>query len=145
MLMDIENAIDYNTKWILKTLRSSEISFSTILGYKEAIEKVILDMQFHKSCPIDTSSSICKFFSTLDYLKLATAVIHIKKSTDTNFIEIAEIFYFIMDKLYIATLLESIENLKVSNETDRLLKIQLQKIVEMMMILVIPRRERFRF
>ena len=136
MLMDIENAIDYNTKWILKTLRSSEISFSTILGYKDVIEKVILDMQFHKSCPIDTSSSICKFFSTLDYLKLATAVIHIKKSTDTNFIEIAEIFYFIMDKLYIATLLESIENLKVSNETDRLLKIQLQKIVEMMMILV---------
>ncbi len=136
MLMDIENAIEYNTKWILKSLRSSEISFSTILGYKGIIEKVILDMHFHKSCPIDTSSSICTFFSTLDYLKLATAVIHIKKSTDTNFIEIAEIFYFIMDKLYIATLLESIENVKVSNETDRLLKIQLQKIVEMMMILV---------
>lgn len=136
MLIDIENAIDYNTKWILKTLRSNEVSFTTILGYKDVIEKVILDMQFHKSCPIDTSSSICKFFSTLDYLKLATAVIHIKKSTDTNVIEIAEIFYFIMDKLYIATLLESIENLKVSNETDRLLQIQLQKIVEMMMILV---------
>ncbi|WP_024955455.1 NAD-glutamate dehydrogenase domain-containing protein [Sulfurospirillum arcachonense] len=144
MLMDIENAIDYNTQWILQSLRENEISFSTILGYKSTIEKVITDMQFHKSCPIDTSSSICKFFSTLDYLKLATAIIHIKKSTDINFIEIAEIFYFIMDKLYIATLLEKIEKVEISNETDQLLKTQLQKIVEMMMILVTKKMIHFK-
>lgn len=144
MLIDIENAIDYNTKWILKRLRNNEISFSAILGYKSSIEKVISNMQFHKSCPIDNTSPTCKFFSTLDYLKLATAIIHIKKSTDINFIDIAEIFYFIMDKLHIALLLEKIETVKVSNSTDRLLKSQLQKIVEMMMILVTKKMINFK-
>jgi glutamate dehydrogenase len=134
LLLEIEEAIKYNMNWMLKSLSKDEISFEGILGYQSSIKKILSELEIEKKCFIQKCDLVNSFFATIDYLKLSTAIINIKKTTKFNFGEIAAVFYYIIDKLEIATIMDAVEESIPKDEIEKLLKEQQQKLIEFLIV-----------
>jgi len=130
MLMEIEDKIDYNIKWMLRSLKPEEFCFETILDYKNAISEISKKLDIPHRVMIAGNSRINDFFSKINYLKFATAVIKITKQTGAPFARCAAIFYYILQEFDIQLLIAHIENVNISKPNEALLREQLQMLLE---------------
>jgi glutamate dehydrogenase len=130
MLMTIEEKIEYNIKWMLRSLKAEEFCFETILDYKNAIKAITQKINIPQQVFATDNIIINDFFSKINYLKFATAVIKTTKQTGAPFERCAMIFYHILQEFEIPLLIESIESIKISQPNEVLLQEQLQMLIE---------------
>ncbi len=130
LLLTLEEKIDYNIQWMLRSLKPEEFCFETILDYKNAIKTVTRKINIPEHIFISDNTVINNFYSKINYLKFATAIIKITKQTGAPFERCAETFYHILQKFEIPLLIERIEALKTTQSNEALLKEQLQLLIE---------------
>jgi len=130
MLLEIEDKIDYNINWMLRSLKPEEFCFETILDYKSAITSIMQTLDMPHRTIVKENTRINDFFSKINYLKFATAIIKITKQTGAPFARCATVFYHILQKFEIPMLIEHIENITVTKANEALLREQLQMLLE---------------
>ena len=134
LLLKLEEEINYNMTWMLKSLQNEEIRFAPILEYKNSIEKVIKTMQITHRELIPGNDTINTFFAHLNLLKFSTAILKITKTTGFSFTESATVFYHIIQKFEIALLIEKTEKIVLNTPNDTLLRLQLQQLIEYLVV-----------
>ncbi len=134
LLYEIEDKINYNIKWMLRTLKPDEFCFETILDYKSAINSVAQKIEIPKTSPVENNEIINNFFSKINYIKFATAVIKIAKHSGAPFERSAMIFFHILQKFEIPLLIKYIENTAISQPSEALLQEQLQMLLESLLV-----------
>ncbi len=130
MLTEIEEKIEYNIKWMLRSLKPEEFCFETILDYKTALTEVMKQIEIPKRTLVAKNDLLNDFFSKVNYLKFATAIIKITKQTGAPFTRCALLFYHILQTFNIPLLIEYIENVKTNTQNEILLQEQLQILLE---------------
>ena len=134
MLLEIEEKIEYNIKWMLRSLKPEEFCFETILDYKNAINTITDKIEIPKRIVIPEHEKINTFFSKINYVKFATAVIKITKQTGAPFNRCALLFYHILQQFDIPFLIEQIENVQTNSSNEVLLQEQLQLLLESLLV-----------
>ncbi|HHD77958.1 MAG TPA: glutamate dehydrogenase [Campylobacteraceae bacterium] len=134
MLLEIEDQIAYNVRWMLRALKPEEFCFETILDYKEAINTITANLDIPKRLLIPEHSLINDFFTRIDYLKFATAIIRITKQTGAPFKRCAMLFYYILQTFEITLLIEHIETVTINKPNEALLQEQLQILLEALLV-----------
>ncbi len=134
MLEEIEEKISYNIKWMLRTLKSQEFCFESILDYKNAINSVIKKIEIPKVTLVEDNDIINDFFSKINYIKFANAVIKITKQSGAPFERCALIFFHILQKFEIPLLIKYLENIKINQPNEALLQEQLQMLIESLLV-----------
>jgi len=130
MLLEIEDKIDYNIQWMLRSLKPEDFCFETILDYKNAIADITEKIDIPHRIMVADNSLINDFFAKLNYMKFATAVIKITKQSGAPFARCAMTFYHILQEFEIPLLIEHIENIAINKSNDALLREQLQMLLE---------------
>ena len=130
MLLEIEDKIDYNIKWMLRSLTPEDFCFETILDYKNAIADITEKIDIPHRVMVPDNNHINDFFAKLNYMKFATAVIKITKQTGAPFARCATTFYHILQEFEIPLLIEHIENVAINKPNEALLREQLQMLLE---------------
>lgn len=134
MLLELEEKIEYNIKWMLRSLKPEEFCFETILDYKKSIHDITDKLDVPKTTMIPGHPLINNFFSKINYLKFATAVIKITKQTGAPFVRCAMHFYHILQEFDIPLLIEHIENVTINTPNEALLQEQLQILLESLLV-----------
>ncbi len=134
MLLKIEQEIEYNMQWILKSLKKQEINFASILEYKNSIKEVISSLDIPKKKIICKNDSINIFFINLNFLKFSSTIIKINQITKANFKDVSTLFYLLVQKFDIPLLMETIKNISAKNITQEHLRVQIQQLLEFALI-----------
>ncbi len=134
LLLKLEEAIDYNVNWMLKSLQNAEIAFVPILEYKNTVHQVIDTMQVSSKGLIPGDEKTNTYFAHLTLLKFSTAILKITKTTGFSFSESASVFYHIIQKFDIPLLIEKAESIILNTPNDALLRVQLQELIEYLIV-----------
>jgi len=134
LLIKIEEAILYNVRWMLKGLYERDICYSYILEHQKSIEYFLSILNLPKVNVVKDDEKINDFFTKLDYLKLVTGVLIVYKSEIVDFVEIGKIYYMVIDKLSIVSLMRMIEELSVKDSSEEILQRQLKTMIEVLVI-----------
>jgi len=134
MLLKIEDEIDYNVGWMLKSLRKEEINFGSILEYKNGIKDVIGELDIPKHKAWSENETINTFFTNLDFLKFSSTIIKIKQVSKADFKDASMLFYVLIQKFEIPLLLDTIDIISAKNETQEQLKVQIEQLLELALV-----------
>ncbi len=134
MLFEIEEKIDYNINWMLRTLEPEAFSFETVLDYKSAIHAITDKININKIEIIESNDEINSFFSRVDYLKFTTAIIKVNKQTGASFERCTMLFFHIIKTFEIAEILKHIENVTIQYSNEKLLQEQLELLLEALIV-----------
>ncbi len=129
MLQKIEDEILYNAQWMLKNIKESEVDFNSILKYKTSIKDTISSLS-----PKKEEENIEVFLKNLNYLKFSSKIIKIKQVSKADFKDVSAVFYALIQKFEIPFLLDATQNISAKNETQELLKVQIQEILEFVLM-----------
>jgi len=134
MLLKIEDEIEYNVGWMLKSLKKEEINFGSILEYKNGIKDVIGELDIPKQKVWSKNEAINIFFTNLDFLKFSSTIIKIKQVSKADFKDVSMLFYVLIQKFEIPMLLDTIEIISAKNETQEKLKVQIEQLLELALV-----------
>jgi len=134
LLIKIEEEISYNLTWMLKSLQSDEAAFSPILNYKESIKEVIEGMEIPYTEVVPGERSLNLFFTHLNLLKFATAILKITRNSNYTFSEAAAVFYRIVHTFDITLLIDKAERVVLNTSNDAMLRVQLQQLIEFLVV-----------
>ena len=134
LLQEIEEALLYNLRWMIKGLYAKEICYTYILEHQHSIESLLSNMKIEKRTVLDGNEKINDFFSKLNYLKLVTGIIIIYKSEALNFTEIGRFFYALIEKLRIVDVMKMIDKVEAKSKTEAVLREQLSELIEILVI-----------
>ncbi len=134
LLLEIEEKIEYNIDWMLRSLKPEEFCFETILDYNRQIHTILDELDVPSVTVVANNEKVNTFFSKINYLKFATAIIKITKQTGAPFKRCAAIFYNILQKFEIPLLIEHIENVQTSTPSEVLLQEQMQLLLETLLV-----------
>ena len=135
LLGNIERTLNFSTKWMLKYLDSEQIDSAHILDYKERLTSVLNQLDTSKMEQILEGNDLFnRFFASVDYLRFAVAAIIIKEHSDTEFENVAHFFHIIFEEMKIIELINILDNLKITEEDDRELKLQLLHYIEFIVV-----------
>ncbi len=132
-LLKIEDEIEYNVQWILKSLKKEEIGFGSILEYKKSIKDTLDTLQTPKK-KLSENESIDRFLTDLDFLKFSSTIIKIKQLSKAEFKDVSIIFYLLVQKFEIPLLMETIETISAKNQTQETLRVQIKQLLELRLI-----------
>jgi len=130
MLFEIEEKIDYNINWMLRTLEPEAFSFETVLDYKSAIHTITDRININRVEMIESNDIINSFFSHIDYIKFTTAIIKVNKQTGASFERCTILFFHILKTFEIAEILDHIETVSLQYANEELVHEQLQLLLE---------------
>ncbi len=130
LLLKIEDKINYNVKWMLRHMNAEELCFESILDYKNAITLATQKIVFTPKKILTENEIINNFFTKIDYLKFAPAIIKIKQQTGAPFEKCANIAFNIVETFEITSLIEYIETITPQQNNEALLQEQLQILLE---------------
>ncbi len=129
LLLNLEDVIDFNTDWMVK--KEKKIDLISILNYKDELEQVIDKSKEKISIKkITSNEKIDLFFSLLDYLKFIAISIDIKQESNESFYEIAKLFYLIIEKFKINSILEKIKNYKAISKYEHRFKKESEQLIK---------------
>ena len=135
LLGNIERTLNFSTKWMLNYLDSEQIDSAHILDYQERLSNILHMIDTSEIKPIlEDNDTFNRFFASVDYLRFAVAAIIIKEHSDTEFENVANIFYLIFKKMKIMELLNILDELKIYEEADREIKAQLSHYIEIIVV-----------
>lgn len=136
LLNRVERTLTFSTRWMLKYLDSEKIDSAHILDYKTRLftllDTIQLDAKQIELIPDDIPFN--RFFGIIDYLRFAVAAIVLKEHTDSNFENVATLFYLIIRHLDIMKLMQILDDLKTNDEIDFELKHQMLFYIEYIVV-----------
>ncbi len=132
----LEKTLNFSTGWMLKNLNAEIIESAHILDYKDRLFELLDTIDYGKSMPelIPDNSAFNRFFASLDYLRFAVAAIMIKEHKDSNFDNIATLFYLIIRRFEIMRLIKILDDLKITDTNDHDLKRQMLFYIEFIVV-----------
>ncbi|MGM0624037.1 MAG: NAD-glutamate dehydrogenase domain-containing protein [Campylobacterota bacterium] len=128
LLIDIEDAIDYSVNTML-TMKPEDINFESVLSHKDNLDRVLTQIMQSKVTLVKSSEEINRFFSKVHYLKLVTDILIIEHSTEYTFLEVAELFFYIVDKLKLNLLVQKVKDAQTKDDQERVIKSQLDCMI----------------
>ncbi len=131
--IELENSIVFSAKRMADKLESSEINFENVLYIKEKVFTALQGLEFNFESNLDTSN-IENYYETLSYLKLITYILEIKRISQINFTDLTHLCYKLVKDLKIIQLLQKIKNITPKDKTQKMLKGQLLKIIEFIIV-----------
>jgi glutamate dehydrogenase len=131
LLFELEESVAFSAKWILHHLeRDSSLEAHMILEYQERIMNVLNADIFHSKKRTINDKTLHHYYTRLPYLKFATTVIELNQKTLQSFEAKAMIFFLVLKKFSILTLLEALEAQHHLSSEQKTLQEQLQKFIE---------------
>ncbi|RRS30254.1 MAG: hypothetical protein P794_07915 [Epsilonproteobacteria bacterium (ex Lamellibrachia satsuma)] len=134
MLLKIEEEIDYNVQWMLKSLKKKEINFNSILEHKTSIKEVIAALNVPKQKMITKNDKINTFFTNLNFLKFSSTIIKTKQLSKADFKEVSRLFYALVQKFEIPLLMDVIGTVPAKNEIQEYLREQIKQLLEFVLV-----------
>jgi len=128
LLLEIEDAIEYGLNSMLE-MNPDDINFEMILAHKRNLNKVLSQVMRARVNIVSDCEELNDFFSKVHYLKLVTDILIIEHSTEHTFLETAELFFYLVDKLKINLLVQKIKDAPFKDEHEKTIKEQLDCIV----------------
>jgi len=130
MLMKIEQRIAFNVQALGKSFDITEINTTSMLEHKNAVCEVIKGFKKDDTGAITKNEKINKFFKELDYMKFISTILKISSSTDFHFHDITVVFYKILQKLEIDSVVNIIEKMNISSENEEVLIVQFKQLLD---------------
>ena len=132
-LLELEKSIVFSANRMLEKLEVSEINFENVFSLRQKVFNALdtLDFQFifdFKNCSLEGC------YDSLNYLKLVTYILEIKRSTQLDFKDITILCYKMIKNLHIVRLLTRVEDVKIKDKTEKVLKYQLLKMIESVIV-----------
>ncbi len=136
LLDKLEKTLNFSTGWMLKNLNADIIDSAHILDYKDRLFELLDTIDNGKSMQvlIPDNTPFNRFFDSLDYLRFAVAAIMIKEHKDSNFDNIATLFYIIIRRFEIMKLIQILDELKINDANDHALKRQMLFYIEFIVV-----------
>ncbi len=128
LLIEIEDAIAYGLNTML-TMNPDDINFESILAHKDNLNKVLDGIMRSRVNAVKDNDAINDFFSKVNYLKLVTDILIIEHSTEHTFLEVAELFFYLVDKLKINLLVQKVKDAPLKDEQEKTIQDQLDCII----------------
>ena len=132
----LEKTLTFSTGWMLKNLNAETIDSAHILDYKSRLFELLDSIE--KETPVKElipgNTPFNRFFNILDYLRFAVAAIMIKERQESNFDNIATLFYLIIRNFEIMELIRILDELKINDKIDLALKRQMLFYIEFVVV-----------
>jgi glutamate dehydrogenase len=135
LLFEMEHALNFSVKWMIKYLIRDQIDANHILENKDALFAMLDKINGLKHPEIiPGNESFNNFFAHIEYLRFAVTAISIKESTHHNFNDVAALFYRIVSEFKIIELLSALDATVITLESDRVLKQQLLFFIDFIVV-----------
>ena len=126
LLIDLEDALNFLTYWMIDHGENSILIFERAHEYKVSMSKFI-DNNHGKLEKVCNNEHINKFFSMIEYVRMLTTMVQVKEDVKQDFVEIADLFLTTTQELGILELNKYIKDLEANNEWDERLKNRMLK------------------
>jgi len=133
LLIEIENSIIFSSKRIADKLENSEINFENVLYIKDKVFAALESLGFQFKIDLN-NSKIEDYYETLDYLKLISYILEIKRESHLNFTDLTLLCYKLVKDLKIIKLLQKIKELNPKDKIQKTLRNQLLKMIEFIIV-----------
>jgi glutamate dehydrogenase len=135
LLDELEHTLNFTTKWMVKYSKQYQIDASHILEHKTQLFEILEEInQKNYEEIIPKKDQFNLFFGVIDYLSFAVAAIMIKEKTLNSFRDVVVIFYSLVQEFKILELIDALNAIELSNQSEVLLKNQLLKFVEFIVV-----------
>ncbi len=125
----IEHSIAYTLNSMIE-INKEELTFGTILSYKNIIDKVLKERVVDNSIEYkQLDKEIALFLNIIKHIKFIAEILKIEFSSTHTFKEVIEAFFLISKKLKIVDFVTTLEEMEVSKASDIMIKSQLDTIV----------------
>lgn len=132
-LMELEKSILFSAGTMLNKLEVSEMNFDNVILLREKTFNAMNTLGFDLTFDFEHCNKK-KFYESLHYLKLITYILEIKKNTQLDFEHIAILYYKLIKDLNIVELLKRVEEVDIDSEVQYILKQQLLKMIESVIV-----------
>jgi len=131
MLAEIEHTLNFSTRWMVKYLDEKQIDETHFLDYRQPLFEMLKKINTNKVKTIlEGNESFNLFFSILEYMRFAIAVISVKENTHHPFEDVSELFYMVVNEFKILDIITTLDTVDIQTENDRLLRKQILQFVE---------------
>ncbi|MGM0533918.1 MAG: NAD-glutamate dehydrogenase domain-containing protein [Campylobacterota bacterium] len=127
MLIEIEDSIDYGLGAML-TMNKEDINFESILSHRDSLNEVLKNIADKPAFSTD-NETINEFFAKIHYIKLVTDILIIEHSSEHTFMEVAELFFYMVDKLKINILVQKVKDAPVKDGKEKTIQQQLDAMI----------------
>lgn len=135
LLDELEHTLNFTTKWMVKYSKQYQIDASHILEHKTQLFEILEEVNKKSYVEIiPKKDHFNLFFGVIDYLSFAVAAIMIKEKTLNSFRDVVVIFYSLVQEFKILELIDVLNSIKLENQSELLLKNQLLKFVEFIVV-----------
>lgn len=123
MLLELEDSALFLVNWIIEHGENSTHIFDHFLEYQKSLFDFIesIDNKFIKNFN-SKDERLNRYFSMIDYVKMALAIIVIKEQTNHLFSDIANLFFTLTQDLNLINLLNTLANISHTNSWEERLK-----------------------
>ncbi len=115
--------------------KEHQIDALHILEHKDELFKILAEIntkEYEEIIPKKEHFNL--FFGVIDYLSFAVAAIMIKEKTMSSFRDVIVVFYSLVHEFKILELIDSLNEIKINNASEALLKNQILKFVEFIVV-----------
>lgn len=130
MLLTIEKKIAFNIEALGKNFDIQEINTVSMLESKNSVCEVIRGIFTEGIDTIKEHEKINRFFKELDYMKFISTILKISGSTDFHFHDITVVFYKVIEKLEINTLMNIIEKMHTVDKNEEIVLMQFKQLLD---------------
>jgi glutamate dehydrogenase len=135
LLSELEHTLNFTTKWMVKYSKEHQIDALHILEHKDELFKILGEINTKNYAEIiPKKEHFNLFFGVIDYLSFAVAAIMIKEKTMNSFRDVIVVFYSLVHEFKILELIDSLNEIKINNASEALLKNQILKFVEFIVV-----------
>jgi len=135
LLSEMEKTLVFSVKWMIKYLNDNQIDSTHILKNKDDLFRMLDKINGIKQTEIiPENNEFNSFFSHIEYLRFAVAAISIKESTQHSFDDVATLFYMIVSEFKIIELISALDDVPVTQESERVLKRQMLQFIDFIVV-----------
>ena len=135
LLNEIEHTLNFSTRWMVKYLEYTQLDALHILDYKSRLFTLLNTINPSKeTIYLEDKECFNRFFIHLEYLRFAVATIVITQESHHSFENVAELFYRVVNEFKIITMINALDELELTSQSDRRLARQLLQFIEFIVV-----------
>lgn len=131
LLGQIEDVLNFATRWMVKYVDAQSIDSLHIIDHRDELFEMLSKINTrHSEVLIEGDDAFNRFFEVLDYLRFAVAVIMTEEQSKRSFIDVATLFYLVIERFAILKIIKTLNDMDLKEERDLRLRRQLLEFVE---------------
>lgn len=135
LLNELEHTLNFTTKWMVKYSKEYQIEANHILDHKDELFEILDEMTKKSYIEIIPSKDYFNlFYGVIDYLNFAIAAIMIKEKSLHSFRDVIIVFYSLVKEFKILELIDSLNQIKITDHSEAVLKGQILKFIEFIVV-----------